>query len=353
MKKIIAIALLIKMTSLFAFTTFLGDDMLSGDIVGNGWTVNHNDDEGSSGRLEERQIKERNLEFEKFLEEFEFDSRDFRSGDIVGNGSGFHENQAEFFYQSLAKNIVSALGQHAVLLSDEERKVLRDILNILLEQRDQAKIIFLNESDVPGFFYDPMKEGSPRIAKTGFDSSYPIYVNRDMVEKQFNHSPLTWVSLLVHELGHQTGVSSHSFLDRLGSKVRLVLSLGEESIVYPIIGTTGIQVMAINHYVSDGLPDLIVLYNGQAKGIGSWDVESLNGVCGNNRFDGFHLINMHWKDRSKFDMGMKMMIPMGAWAHVRCHNLMSGAYYNRIVNLEIKVEVGVNHLDLSTKFDYY
>ncbi len=357
MKALLIFLFLFKLQSPLAFNLNMGDQRFSGDIVGNGWERNDHDNPDNLGdhehlRLKRFEIKKRNTDFQEFLNEMEFDEREFQSGDIVGNGSGFHENQAAFFYQSLSKNIVSSLQQHAVHFDEIERRVLMDILNILQEDSSKAKIIFINESEFKGFFYDSDLEKSPRIAKTGFDRSFPIFVNREMVEKRIDSSPFLWVSLLIHELGHQTGIASHSFLDKLGAKVRLVLSIGEESLTYPIIGTNGIKVLAINHYVSDGLPDMMVLYQNRVKGIEGWDVHSLKESCGANRFDGFHVINMHWKDKSFFGVEMNMTIPMGAWAHVRCQNMMSGAFYNQIINMDLKVEVGPQHLDLTSKFDF-
>lgn len=148
------------------------------------------------------------------------------SGDIVGNGGGKAEADFNYTYKKLHKFISDCISTYSCMVNDRQRALLHKIMRIsLINQNKKDKLIFIDEHLMPGFFND---ENDPqvRVAKTGFEEDSPIFINLDII---YNHSTQLLdipaiVAILIHEIGHQTGIKEHALLDDLGATVRNFLN---------------------------------------------------------------------------------------------------------------------------------
>jgi hypothetical protein len=312
-------------------------NILSGDIVGNGW-ISPKVDENEIEKLflSPEEIERRNDYFENFLEQIGVEQEVFQSGDVVGNGSGFFETQGAYFMESMPKNIIEALNQKAVVFHSHEKEILLRILDNL--QTELSPVLIVSESDFPGLFFNRKDERSPRIAKTGFSSGLPIFINRDVLDNRTSvMDTLYWVGLLTHELGHQAGVASHFVLDKLAAKIRLVLSLGEKRITFPAINSEEIKVEVINHHYVQSAPDLYVSQGKNIVSISEWDSEQMKEACGELLYTGFELSNLHWLNYGTYNSVYELELSLGAWARVRCVDPETKGVHTRYKDLKLDI----------------
>lgn len=303
-----------------------------GDIVGNGQV--------SPIQMQDifiipQEAQELNEELKNLLEEYNLQEEVFRGGDIVGNGSGHGETEVEFFIAQLPFNIKAALKQKTVRFNETEEKVLTQILENV---EVKAPTVFLvSGEESTEFFNEIGVDRSERIAKTGFSPEFPIYVNQALIEKVIHEKPLYWVSLLIHELGHQAGVANHRFLDRLAGKVQLVLSLGKDNLQYPMNSDDTLNIQIVNHYFREAVADVYITYNGELVAINDWDVEKLKEGCGDLEFAGLQVINMHWKDYSQPNDKGEVLLKMGAWGQIKCKDTTGAIYNTMLRDLEVSI----------------
>lgn len=107
---------------------------------------------------------------------------------------------------------------HTCTFSQEEQRDYDKIFSNISKVQNGAGLRFVSETDNPGFF---LIDGKVRVAKTSNRLGDPIYLNTDIIDREI--SVPTAAAILVHEFGHQNGfrgIDSHSFLDKLGAKVR-------------------------------------------------------------------------------------------------------------------------------------
>lgn len=319
-----------------------GTSALSGDVVGNGrlW-----DDPAMPGMddhlfISPEDRNNRNDHFNTFLEYMGIDPEQARSGDVVGNGGGVHESQAYFYYHNLAKHIVSTFDQEFVVFSDDEKKVLREILNLMPLFGEQGKLVFLSPEQYPGFFFDEEVDQAPRLAKTGYDHKYPIFFNRAMVYESFEKNTGTWISILIHELGHQVGVANHNLLEELGAKVALVASTEKEQLKYEFNKENVLEVIVYNHSFVNGVADVNITFRDQSAPLSGLAGKEVRDVCGNLSFGGIQFQNLHWNSRPKVSRdGTHVQVHANAWAKVKCHDKNTGVFYDRSRDVSFKVEI--------------
>lgn len=122
-----------------------------------------------------------------------------------------------FFYASKIKSIIDLclVSQRCAGQTDYREALLAIQKNLI--QHPYVELLFINSSYSEIFFSDFEGEVE-RLAKTGFSPDFPILINEKIVSDSVDFT--VSISLLVHELGHQAGMSSHSFLDKLGAEVR-------------------------------------------------------------------------------------------------------------------------------------
>lgn len=134
-------------------------------------------------------------------------------------------------------------------VSKEERVILKEIAKVARSGRDNRDVlIFLSGKRYPGFFQD-VSDPQVRVAKTIFEPAAPIFINLDQVYDSSTSQPSvdypSSLAILIHELGHQVGVRSHSSLDDLGSKFRSYISSDSDE-VSRIVGEDHLTLSVLN-----------------------------------------------------------------------------------------------------------
>lgn len=273
------------------------------------------------------------------------DPETIRSGDTVGNGGGLLEAQANFYFQSLSKHIISVFEQEIVDFTDQEKMILTMILNGVAQSDNNNKLLFVSEDDYPGFFFNRDLDPAPRVAKTGFDLSYPIFINRDVVYQRKDANPRFWLGLLVHEMGHQVGVKNHTYLDNLGAKVVLVSEMNKSDLHLELLPNKPITMSYYNHDFFEAVPDMFVSFGDKLVTVTNWDSKAIRTACGNDhQFNGLNISNVHWENRGIFGFTEAVRVVAGGWGDVRCFDETSGAYYNKLIDLHIRIDIDSDYL---------
>lgn len=145
----------------------------------------------------------------------------FSTGDMVGNGGGLLEQNFYQAYYLVQSAIENCLYDATCDLTLDQKELLRKINQTYILKIDQElPLIFLKESQSNGFFNEDSNKES-RLAKTGFSEKFPIFINTTLALSITENIP-AMIGILIHELGHQAGVLSHSALDELATKVRFL-----------------------------------------------------------------------------------------------------------------------------------
>lgn len=147
----------------------------------------------------------------------------FAGGSVVGNGAGLVENNFQYSYSMIPTLISACFASPQCSLNASERSLLNSIQEIATANAsNQARLNFIGGGDALGFFDTGLIE-KHRIAKTGLTRNDVIYVNSDMLYDAEGKPRLDYpsiISILVHEIGHQSGEVDHAVLDILGAKIR-------------------------------------------------------------------------------------------------------------------------------------
>jgi hypothetical protein len=147
----------------------------------------------------------------------------FAGGSVVGNGAGLVENNFQYSYSMIPALITACLASAQCPLTTAEQSLLKSIREIATENAsNRDRLIFVSDADEQGFFDTGVSE-KHRIAKTGLTRSDVIYVNTDLLYDGKGKPRLDYpsiISILIHEIGHQTGEPDHATLDILGGKIR-------------------------------------------------------------------------------------------------------------------------------------
>jgi hypothetical protein len=219
------------------------------------------------------------------------------AGVLFLNGDGIVEQNIFFAYNSVPKAIENCIAvSEACGLSVSDIVVLQKIKAVAEAYKaTPERIIFTSDSVRPGFFETGLGQAH-RVAATTNSPGAAIYFN----SAQFYSSDGTpaldlplLVSILVHELGHQTGVADHAYLDFLGGRLRGMLSAGSLSLPYPY-GLQNLKIIGIN-YINAGLPSDIYF-------VDSLRSSSMTSILGKvarcplatDRLIGWNLQNAHW-----------------------------------------------------------
>ncbi len=146
-----------------------------------------------------------------------------RGGSVVGNGAGVVENNFQYAYSMLPSLISTCLANAACSVTNPERILLEKIRVVAeLNASNAERLVFTDEGENRDFFETGLSE-KHRIAKTGLTPQDPIFVNTEMLYDDEGKTRLDYpliISILIHEIGHQTGEKDHAILDILGSKIR-------------------------------------------------------------------------------------------------------------------------------------
>lgn len=239
------------------------------------------------------------------------------SGDIVGNGSGLIEQNFTYAYHNLQGAIFNCLGnKFECQINNQEEKVLREINQLYIDKLLIKRPLIFVSKDFAGDFFKNDLDGSVRIAKTGFNKGSSIFINLEESESISNDIPIM-ISILIHELGHQIGILSHSFLDQLGTKVRNQWSANWQSFELEVNGLplTLRLFSNANNYISSSLS---YRYNGKLKHLNDLIFKELS--CASDEFIyGHNLDNGHWKRPIR--NGKTTILKMNFWLDTYCENL--------------------------------
>ncbi len=146
-----------------------------------------------------------------------------RGGSVVGNGAGVVENNFQYAYSMLPSLISTCIVNTSCVLTSSERVLLEKIRVVTETNSSNAERLVFRDEGIDGTFFDTGLSEKHRIAKTGLTPEDPIYVNTEMLYDSDGKARLDYpliISILVHEVGHQTGEKDHALLDILGSKLR-------------------------------------------------------------------------------------------------------------------------------------
>tara|TARA_Y100000590_G_scaffold446052_1_gene579077 strand:+ start:73265 stop:74215 length:951 start_codon:yes stop_codon:yes gene_type:complete len=272
-------------------------------------------------------------------------------GDIIGNGGGLVEQEFRFAYRRLPKIIEICEESQFCPFSGLERTRLikiKEVASKFLNLKD--RLIFLSESKYPGFFRDS-NDSEIRIAKTAFIPGAPIFVNLDLlyIDNKPSIEFSTMIALLVHELGHQIGVKSHSELDEMGAKLRDYLTQDTRVNSYDVNGLMA-QVRIFNLQKVDFNAEVFFSYNGTIIPLTSRIRSELTCKRKKSLAIGFEIANPHW-ERFRSDRGV-FILGYNAWLRVRCLELNTSAiwtedrdlllnfhfYDNEYLSLDLKIK---------------
>lgn len=155
----------------------------------------------------------------------------------VGNGSGEAERNIVFAMSVLNETLLHLQNTKSVFTVSELEIINNIAKNLGPKEVRLRQINFKSEKKDPGFF---LIDGNIKIAKTWTEKGAPIYFNTDLLYK-VNHtgeiipySISRSTSLLLHELGHQTGVEDCQLLDQMATKAELEIrdQTSEFSFIY-------------------------------------------------------------------------------------------------------------------------
>ena len=189
--------------------------------------------------------KERDLRNKHFSTLASRAAQSSSGADIVGNGGGIAEQNMRYAYKLLAKSVSYCLILPQCGESENQILVLKRIQNIALKnQNNEKSVIFLDDKSFEKVFESDL-DFDHRVAKTGFSSEFPIFLNIDQIyEAELENDLSAMIGILVHEVGHQAGVASHSFLDALASEVRIAF-FRTRVVVDTTIGTSKVTLNLI------------------------------------------------------------------------------------------------------------
>lgn len=261
--------------------------------------------------------------------------------DIVGNGSGYIEQNFLYIYTSLDRTISQCLSVPFCAGSIQDRATLRQIREVILKKREEkSRLVFLKSNDFIQFFENEL-DPSERIAKTGFSSEFPIYINLSLVQEMKIGSDLSLIlSILAHEVGHQVGISSHSYLDELATRLRGVFfenTLTIELLQYNV----PLKFMVLKARENFSHDETIMSVDGVLIDLPRISIEF---KCPyNDNLLSSTLTNPHW-DAPIF-RGARLNVTLEAWGEFLCQSQSSGdiSVEKRTVTYRLSFKTGLNN----------
>jgi hypothetical protein len=258
---------------------------------------------------------------EEFSRKIEPVMERFGSGDVVGNGGGLLEQNFMLSYYSLQTAIDNCLTFIDCFNSKEEKAILIEINKLFIQKIDQKNIfVFVKNKDHNNFFYDE-NDQTQRIAKTGFDKKYPIFINLDVSNEIINDVP-AMLGIIIHELGHQVGILSHNFLDQLGARVRSMW-MRDWVVSKVVVGSEKLSVRLFTAQSNFINSKLSYVFKGKVQSLNFLIYREIS--CGEGEMlHGFSLSNGHWK---RPDVNpLSTIIKKTFWIDVLCEDIYSRTY---------------------------
>ncbi len=243
-------------------------------------------------------------------------------GIVVGNGAGIVESNFQQAYLSLSKIIATCGAAGSCGLDRDEKELIKNIHQVLMTNlQNKNRLIFLSEKTNPGFFTTGANE-SYRIAKTLLVPNSPIYVNTDMLYDKEGNPTLNFngiVRILVHELGHQTGIENHSMLDILGSKIAAYAEEHTGYFRYNIEETREMVFFSVANY-DYPIKTTLVMFNwknSSSRDLSYAIIASSECSYDSETYSGIEVLNGHYS----FDR--RGQLSFNAWVKLSCYESFS------------------------------
>ncbi|MFA6239070.1 MAG: hypothetical protein WC635_17155 [Bacteriovorax sp.] len=271
-------------------------------------------------------------------------SREKGGGVIVGNGAGIVETNFQFAFHSLGSILQSCIKNTNCSLQPDEIIIAESIINIVKKNADKKdRFVFVSEKLNPGFFTTSDSEMN-RIAKTGLDSSSTIFINADMLYLNNGAPALSFQSILaliIHELGHQSGIRDHASLDILGVKVADFSENLTSHYGYKVESNKSILFSVTNF--DQPIKSTIFIFNW--KNEKSQDLSNTLAASSSCKYDsesysGIEVSNGH------FSFDGKNNLVFNAWVNVLCHESFSGSIFVYKKSLIVTMDGQFNILNL-------
>lgn len=256
-------------------------------------------------------------------------------GDIIGNGGGLVEQEFRFAYRRLPRVIRSCVDSFTCPFAGDELNTLMKIGEIASKYIDKKdRLIFLAESDYPGFFRDS-EDSQIRIAKSAFIEGAPIFINLDLVYQKervaIEYSSM--MSILVHELGHQAGERSHSLLDDMGAKLKDYLTRDTHVTTMQVEEHTA-SVRVFNLEKSHQFAEVYFNYKGSIVPLTSKIRDGLSCEREGSIVVGYEVSNPHW-ERLRWERGVGVL-GYNAWIKASCLELSTSAIWTEESDLKVQ-----------------
>lgn len=269
-------------------------------------------------------------------------------GTVVGNGAGSVENNFQYAYNSLPKIILTCLADPKCVDFKLDETLLKKILTIAKTNLTKIdRLIFLSSKSNPGFFETGINEAN-RIAKTQLTPNAPIYINTDMLYDINTKIPtLTFpqmIRILIHEIGHQTGVESHAELDILSAKISLFSEMQTSIYRFKIPVTNQDSQEDISFSIMNfELPTKSTILSFNWKNKENYNLT--NSLLGTNsclyeseNYSGIELTNGH------FAIDNNGMLSFKAWLNLSCYESFSNMtnIYRKNLTISLDAEYKIN-----------
>lgn len=246
--------------------------------------------------------------------------------DIVGNGGGAVEQASLYIYRSLDRYISQCLNSKDCYQDTERRDVLKKIREVVLKNREEKnRLVFLSGENFEKYMQDEL-DPEIRVAKTGFSDEFPIFINLTEAHnypKDAIYSSM--VALLVHEIGHQVGVASHSFLDDLALSVRAMMEANTKELTFDVLGGQFIFTLFASSNQYD-FAQYVLEYNDD-----KYEVPSLMTAykCTNgDKLVGANLDNIYWeKGRT---VNYHYILSLNGWGEFACERKNKTVYFEQV-----------------------
>lgn len=244
-------------------------------------------------------------------------------GSVIGNGAGIVESNFQYAYTSLSVTITDCIKQPRCQMSPLETKILKSIQAVLkINVSNDKRILFVSEKENPGLFKTGDREVH-RIAVTGLNPSVPIYVNTDLLYSEDGLPALdlaTVNSILVHELGHQTGEVDHAKLDVIAAKIKKMFleSIRTHSISVGSSHET-VEVAVINRVHPFMVSELLLTWQGVGtEVITSSIISPIQCSEAGATFSGFEIYNGHFTGIHQKQEPAEIKLGFAIWINIFC-----------------------------------
>jgi hypothetical protein len=217
------------------------------------------------------------------------------SGDVVGNGGGIIEGTLQYLLQNLPDYLEQSILYTDFEFPADTATALMDIHRSIVGRKTPLRLEFVSGPEAQHFFKDEHDQ-EVRAAKTGFSEMFPIYINIEYLYAESITSRKALITLLVHEIGHQVGYESHSFLDIVGAEVARVVDRHQSFLDSVYFADGFVDVQYLNYDMNGAKATLFVQFEDQERFISGWDQKAFKTKCGQYHPIGYRYRNLSWEN---------------------------------------------------------